>query len=318
MHRIFSRATNVAKQKSQAQIKRGCHNSFFSGNSLNKFYDIEMTPNLSQSLKIADELKEEIYTKQSKTNGNLKKAIYDKLRYLWTFNSNAIEGSQLSLGDTIFFLQEGLTVSGKPLKDFLDAQNHSEAIDYLNEVVQGDVPIDTHLLCSINQILLHNIDALGKPIQKKIHSGEYKKEPNYVLQIDGSIHHYVEPFDVPAQMDDLCQWIDTNLNKQHPIITASIAHYNKVRIHPFQDGNGRGARILMNLILMSHQFTPAIIEVSKRKEYLLCLKSADKGNLVPFTEFVADSINQTQRVILDEINEYLAKNEGSGIKPKLP
>jgi Fic family protein len=108
------------------------------------------------------------------------------------------------------------------------------------------------------------------------------------------------------------------MNKQHPIITASVAHYNHVRIHPFQDGNGRGSRILMNLILMRHHFTPAIIEVSKRKEYLSCLKAADKGDLVPFTEFVTDSVNKTQRTVLEAVNEYLDNNgrPSSSIKPK--
>ena len=307
------------------QIKHSYHSShsnFFAGNPVNQFYKVKLTPNLSKALKVADELKEEIEVQQSKANGNLKKAIQDKLRYAWTYNSNAIEGNQLTLGDTIFFLQEGLTVSGKPLKDFLDAQNHSEAIDYLSGVVQGDLPIDTHLLRSINQILLKHVDyifgkdALGKPIQKKMYAGEYKKEPNYVLQMDGTIHTYVEPFDVSPQMEDLCKWIDAKLNKQHPIITASVAHYNHVRIHPFQDGNGRGSRILMNLILMRQHFTPAIIEVSKRREYLSCLKAADKGDLIPFTEFAIDSVNQTQRVVLEAINEYLGKNEPSGIKPK--
>ncbi len=76
-------------------------------------------------------------------------------------------------------------------------------------------------------------------MQKKVYPGEYKKEPNYVLQPDGTIHEYVEPFLVSSQIYDLCQWINDNLNEKHAIITASIAYYNKVRIHPFQDGNGR-------------------------------------------------------------------------------
>src|SRR5262245_57616735 len=105
---------------------------------MDQFYQVRITSNLTASLEKADKLKQEICKKRLKTNGNLQKAINDKLRYLWTYNSNAIEGSRLTLGDTIFFLQEGLTVSGKPLKDFLDAQNHSEAIDYLHDFIQGE------------------------------------------------------------------------------------------------------------------------------------------------------------------------------------
>ena len=280
---------------------------------MDQFYRVKTTPTLAMSLEKANSLKDEIYQKKLKTNGNLQKSINDKLRYLWTYNSNAIEGSRLTLGDTIFFLQEGLTVSGKPLKDFLDAQNHSEAIDYLHEVVQGEISIDAHLLCSLNALLLKNIefipgkDAMGKPVQKKIYPGEYKKEPNYILQPDGTIHAYVEPFLVPSQVYDLCQWINDNSNENHAIITASVAHYNKVRIHPFHDANGRGARLLMNLILMFHKFPPAIIEVSSREEYLDCLKIADKGDLLPFTQYIADSVNKTQQLVLEEIDKYTSQ-----------
>lgn len=314
----FLKTFNTIKKGSSPHTKmpkRYQHGQFFGGDPLAQFYQVKTTPSLTASLEKASKLKDEICLKKLKTNGNLQNVIQNKLHYLWTYNSNALEGSRLSLGDTIFFLQEGLTVSGKPLKDFLDAKNHSEAIDYLYEVIQGKLPIDPHLLCSLNAILLKGIDfiygkdALGQVVQKKIYPGEYKKEPNYVLQPDGSIHEYVEPFQVPSQLYDLCEWINGNLNEKHPIMTASIAHYNKVRIHPFQDGNGRGARILMNLILMHHKFPPAIIEVDSRKDYLDCLKMADKGDLVPFTQYIADSVNKTQQLVLDEIDVFLNKNE---------
>lgn len=286
--------------------------ALFEGTNLHQYYHIPQSPLLNNSLLELDNLKDKIKLGQSKANGNLQTAVHDKLRFLWTYHSNAIEGSKLSLGDTIFFLQEGLTVSGKPLKDFLDAQNHAQAIEYLYEVVRKTYPIDAHLLSSLNALLLKGVeyipgkDAAGNHVQRRIYPGEYKKDPNYVIQPDGTMHEYVEPHLVSPQIDGLCQWISKSSDNYHPVITAAIAHYNFVRIHPFQDGNGRGARLLMNLVLMRERYFPAIIAVEERKQYISCLKEGDKGNLLPFVQFVAQSIIKTHTQVLDEINTYLS------------
>lgn len=287
---------------------------FFRGDdSLSKYYRVLPNPALTERLQAIDRMKIEIAERRKQTNGNLTQAIQDRLRFLWTYHSNAIEGSKLTLGDTIFFLQEGLTVGGKPLKDFVDAKNHSEAIDYLRDVVKGDYAIDCHLLRSMNALLLKGVDFIpardiqGRDFQKRVKAGEYKTDPNYVIQPDGTIHEYVEPYLVDRQLTDLCEWI--NGNPHHAVITAAVAHYNMVRIHPFQDGNGRGSRLLMNLILIKQGYNPAIIEVEKRAEYLASLKEADKGNLVPFTYFIANTVQSTQEAVLAEINKYLSANK---------
>lgn len=281
---------------------------------LGQYYRFLPDRSLRERLDNLEHTKQEISERRARTNGNLVQAIHQKLRCLWTYHSNAIEGSRLSLGDTIFFLQEGLTVGGKPLKDFLDARNHDEAIDYLYNTVTGEYDIDCQHLRSMNQLLLQGIDTIpavdqmGRPVQKKLYSGQYKSDPNYVLQPDGTIHEYVEPHLVAGQLSDLCQWI--NHSQLHPVATASIAHYNMVRIHPFQDGNGRGARLLMNLILLKADYIPAVIVVDQRDRYLAALKAADQGNLSPFVAFVADAVQNTQAVVLDEINHYLANQSG--------
>nr|MCH9769810.1 hypothetical protein [Gammaproteobacteria bacterium] len=148
---------------------------------MNRYYQVQSTPELTSSLTQIDQLKAEIHERQSSANNDLTEAIQAKLRYLWTYNSNAIEGGTLSLGDTIFFLQEGLTVQGKPFKDFLDARNHAHAIDYVLEVVREQRSIDVHLIRSLNALLLMGVetipalDASGQPIQRKIKPGQYKK-----------------------------------------------------------------------------------------------------------------------------------------------
>lgn len=317
LHRLKQTTDFFLKQVKPEISTSRSFSTFFEDNPLQQYYKIKMTSELRENLERVDELRTEIQQLRSKTNGNLNEAIQTKLRFLWTYNSNAIEGSKLSLGDTIFFLQEGLTVGGKTLKDYLDAQNHSEAIDYLYDTVKNKLPIDAFLLKSLNAILMKGVDfipgldANGNPIQRKLISGQYKKGLNYVIQPDGTTHQYVEPFLVPQQVEDLCQWIKTNPENYHPCLVSAIAHYNMVRIHPFQDGNGRGARLLMNIILMREHYYPANIEIEKRKEYLDCLKLADKGELVPFCLFVAGSLVNTQNIVLDEIKNYQSSNSFS-------
>lgn len=267
------------------------------------------------------DLKQEIRQYCEMADDDLKAIIHQKLRGLWTYHSNAIEGSTLSLGDTLFFLQEGITVGGKPLKDFLDAKNHAKAIDIMYEVVKEQRPIDPQLIKYINYILLSGVDStlaldpFGNKVSKPLTPGDYKKAPNHVLQPDGTIHRYIEPYLVPAEMGTLFDWIEAHIKNEHPVVTAAIAHYNMVRVHPFDDGNGRGARILMNLILLREAYTPAIIRIEDRKEYIDCLTLADKGDINPFVGFVAKSLLWTQEAILEEFKKHL--NNNNNHTPKL-
>lgn len=87
------------------------------------------------------------------------------------------------------------------------------------------------------------IDINGHKVEKPANPGRYKTVPNHVLQIDGSIHFYTDPIHVPDEMEALCQWVEKQIHRQHPVVVAAIAHYNMVRIHSFDDGNGIGARL---------------------------------------------------------------------------
>jgi Fic family protein len=234
-------------------------------------------------------------------------AIQQKLRVDWTYDSNALEGSSLTRGETLFFLQEGLTVEGKPFKDFLDARNHAEAIDFVYQVVQEERPITPGLLKEINALLLSGITHTetvnedGHKVKKPVRAGEYKRLPNHVLQPDGTIHFYVDPLQVPNEIEILCTWIQEKLPTTHALIVAARAHYNFVRIHPFDDGNGRGARLLMNLILIRKRYPPAIIRREERRRYLETLAQADQGNLEPFLHFITASLLQTQTTLLQTL-----------------
>jgi Fic family protein len=165
----------------------------------------------------------------------------------------------------MFLFQYGISAEGKPFKDYLGAKNHAEAIDFLYDIVKNERDISTGVLKEINALLLSGvkytkaIDSEGKPAEKPANPGEYKKLPNHVLQPDGTIHYCVEPLHVASEMDMLFSCINENLHELHPVIFSAVSHLNMVRIHPFDGGNGRGARILMNIILIRKGFPPAIV-----------------------------------------------------------
>jgi Fic family protein len=236
--------------------------------------------------------------------------LVNRLRTDWTYHSNTIEGSTLSRGETHFFLTEGLTVEGKPFKDFVDAKNHAQAVDILFEIVKEARPITEGLIKEINALLLQGAaftpakTSLGQIVKKPIHPGRYKKESNHVEQSDGSIHYYVDPLHVDDEMQHLFAWINKHINALHPVHTAAVAHYNMVRIHPFDDGNGRGARLLMNLILMHRGIVPAVVRIETKRRYLDVLKQADLGDLTPFIKFVAEATRETQQSIHDVLAKH--------------
>jgi len=277
---------------------------FDSGNNI--YYKCSVNESLQKKLEQIDELNRTVEQNRP-LEGDLLSTIEEKLFVEWTYNSNALEGSTLTQGETMFFLKYGLTVEGKPLKDFLDARNHAAAIQFLYDVVKNRRDISPALLKEFNALLLSGvtsvsaIDRDGRKIEKRTNPGAYKILPNHVLQLDGTIHKYVEPEQVAPQIEILCNWINQNLEIVHPVIVAAIAHYNMVRIHPFDDGNGRGTRLLMNLILLKKGLPPAIIKNEKRRFYIESPASADKGELLPFVNFIADSCIETLEMMRREL-----------------
>lgn len=273
-----------------------------------RYFEYQRTPELAEQLAEADRLKAELDACRNVADLEPRwDAVYTRLRHHWTYHSNAIEGSTLTLGETIFFLQEGLTVEGKPFKDFLDARNHAQAIELLFEFVAQGRPITEGFLKELNALLLNGVtetpalDQFGRRASKPARPGEYKIRPNHVLQQDGTIHYYVEPEQVAAQMAYLCDWLQAHQAALHPIVLASLGHYNLVRIHAFDDGNGRGARLLMNCLLMRAGFPPAIIYNEQRRRYIEAIQAADQGNTAPFIAFVARSLNVTQQEMLQDL-----------------
>lgn len=233
--------------------------------------------------------------------------IQEKLRIEWTYNSNAIEGNTLTLGETMFFLREGLTSEGRPLKDYLEAKNHAEAIDALYDIINKKRGLTESVIKELHGVLLKGMEftyakgASGKIIKKALHAGMYKTQPNHVLTIKGTIHHYADPLKVKDEMESLLKWYHSD-KKTHVIEKAARFHYRFVSIHPFDDRNGRMARLLMNLILMQSGYTPAVIKNSDRRKYLEVLAQGDTtGDLTLFITFIAEQLFNTTQTVAEII-----------------
>ena len=268
-------------------------------------YAIPQSEQLNESFARIDVLRNRL-TELKDAHSHLWPNIFKKQKIAWTTETNAIEGSSLSFSDTLFFLEQGLTVEGKPLKDFLDARNHAEAIDLLYQRLDDEQPITPGFLKEFNALLLSGvshtpaIDAMGRPIQKPAHPGEYKTQPNNVILPDGSMKTYIDPIHVSTEIEKLCNWI--NADDVHPITKAALAHYIFVTIHPFDDGNGRGARILMNLILIKVGYPPTIISNADRTSYLDALRQGQAGQGTDqFVAFISQSLEATLK---DMINDF--------------
>jgi len=232
------------------------------------------------------------------------RAIQERLRIEWTYNSNAIEGNTLTFGETLFFLREGLTSEGRPLKDYLEAKNHAEAIEGLDEILRSERPLTESVIKELHAVLMRGTEysmakgARGQMIKKTISPGKYKMLPNHVLTLSGKIHHYADPLHVKDEMEKLMSWYHST-EALNPVERAAIFHYRFVAIHPFDDGNGRMARLLMNLILIGAGFPPCIIKNIHRKNYLKALEEVDqKKSFEPFVEFVAKELLGTLETVI--------------------
>jgi Fic family protein len=232
--------------------------------------------------------------------------VLQKLRLDWNFHSNHLEGNSLTFGETKALILFGITAQGKPLKDHFEITGHDEAIKWVEDIVHKKEPLNENFIRQLHILLLkepHQIDAVtpdGLPTKKMIKVGEYKSTPNHVVTKTGEIFRFATPEETPAKMFDLLEWYrEKETDKEtNPILFAADFHYKFIRIHPFDDGNGRMARILMNFILMQYGYPPVIIKTGEKAQYIAALEQADAGIFEPFFEFVITNETRSLELML--------------------
>lgn len=219
------------------------------------------------------------------------KRLWRKLLLDWNYHSNRIEGNTLTYGETELLLIHGTASGDHDLRHYNEMQAHDVAITHLREMAEEDRPISEGDIRDLNRILLKEpfwkeaITPEGQPTRKEIIPGEYKTVPNNVRTASGDIFHFADPADVPIRMGDLISWLRRSMEagELHPLEIASKLHHEFVLIHPFGDGNGRTARLLVNYVLMRSGYLPLIVPTEKKDSYLAALRLADAGDLAPLT-----------------------------------
>ena len=232
--------------------------------------------------KVLDEKKQKLDSKRPLPKETLK-SLEENFKLEWTYNSNAIEGNTLTLKETKVVL-DGITIGGKTIREHLEAINHKEAIEFLEELVKDNNELSEMDIKNIHAIVLKGIDNEN--------AGRYRTE-NVI--ISGASHIPPDAIIVPESMEKLIYRYDEWKEKYHPIIVAALLHAEFVKIHPFIDGNGRTARLLMNFEVMKNGYPPIIIKNEERHKYYDAL---DVGALTgDYTDFVKMVTKQAEEMI---------------------
>lgn len=223
------------------------------------------------------------------------KKLWYRIRLDWNYHSNSMEGNTLTISETATLLIHARHAGNKLGRHYDEMKLHDEVLFYLLEIIREDIPINEKLIRELHASMMgddYTIDATdpyGNEVKAKGRPGQYKNSPNYV-QRGKEIYRYTAVEDVAPKMYELVNWLNDELAKKelHPIEIAAIFHVRFVTIHPFDDGNGRIGRILMNLILMKSKLAPAIIQREEKPQYLDALVLAQDGeNHAPLLNLVA-------------------------------
>ena len=219
------------------------------------------------------------------------------------YHSNAIEGNVLDVGETRQIVELGLTIAGKPLKDQAEAKNLNAALDYLEELATGlSSPISLHDIRQIHTLILRGIDDENAGDYRKVH-----------VAISGSDYEPPDPMNIDSQMREFIDWLQS-ASSENPINVIQIAaacHAWFAQIHPFIDGNGRTARILMNLVLMRAGYPIAVITKDDRIRYYDALEQSQISDLTPFISLVLECVSETLDEYETAADEQRAQQEWS-------
>ncbi len=250
-----------------------------------KKHEIQVQNNLEEILNKIDDLKAKLNEFRNLDSYRIGQAL--ELEY--TFESNRIEGNTLTLRETDLVVNQGITISGKSMREHLEAINHKEAINYLKELIHKEADFSERDLLLLHTLILKGIDTK--------YAGNYR---DVQVMINGSRHLPPQPFIIKKQMEDLFFWYQAYKNQLHPVVLAAELSERLVTIHPFIDGNGRTSRLIMNLILLKNGYVIANIkgDAENRLKYYQALENAQvEGKKEDFHLFIANEE-------LDALNRY--------------
>lgn len=250
---------------------------------------------------------QEIRSKIEENSKKLQKLLQNKdnqkvldkwLKTELAYTSNAIEGNTLTRRETELAIEEQITTGAKPINDYLEARNHANAFDFICEAAKNKVQIDENYVLQIHKIILSGIDDSNAAFYRSVK-----------VRISGSQTILPNPLKVPDLMSDFGKWL---LEKDNDVLIKAIeAHYRLVSIHPFVDGNGRTARLLLNSILLENGYAPIIIRKIDRKRYLTALETYQtKINSEPYYKFMLSALNRSLKMMIDLLDVEKVEPQG--------
>jgi Fic family protein len=200
----------------------------------------------------------------------------------FNYNSNHLEGNTLTYGQTKLLLLFGKMKGDVSFRDCEQMKAHNVGLEMMKvEALEKERPLSENFIRDLNRIILagdfYKLSSDGS-YRYKIHTGDYKTRPNSVITSVGEMFDYASPEETPSMMGDLVKWYSVQEQETvlSPVELAALFHYRYIRIHPFEDGNGRIARLLVNYILLRHNYPMVVIPTADRKNYLNILSLCDE------------------------------------------
>ncbi len=218
-----------------------------------------------------------------------KKDLFDRFTANFTYESNSLEGNSLTLKDVNIIMFENISIKGKDLREIYETRNSREVVE---KIIKGKFKVTEKDIIEMHKILCRDLDiSLG-----------YKKFPNVLI---GKKIELTPPEKVESEMRKLIAWYNENKSKIHPLKLASLFHGKFQQIHPFEDGNGRVGRFIINVILTENKYPPLIIRKSQRISYLTALEKFDKKYPTSLERFILEKFKETYRNFFEIYVRYL-------------
>ena len=235
-------------------------------------------------IKEIDELKTQI-DKHRPLSKNAIEQLKEYYRVGLTYSSNAIEGNSLTETETKIVIEDGITIGGKPIKDYYEAMGHSEAFSFLYELAKNKT-ITEHDILKLHHLFYYRIDENN--------AGKYRKVN---VLITGSTFKPPAYSEVPELMKKFTNSISAMRKKYHPVEFSARVHKELVTIHPFVDGNGRAGRLLMNLALLQTGYVITIIPPILRNAYIDTIKKSqiEPKSDAPFINFISSMVYESAK-----------------------
>lgn len=247
-------------------------------------------------LDIVDELSVEFKKNQPLKHEN-KIKLDKKFRLEFNYNSNHLEGNTLTYSETQLLLFFDETKGSHTLREYEEMKAHDVAFALVKEWAEDkELPLTETNIKNLNEVILvkpfwkEAITPDGQSTRRLIKIGNYKDQPNSVRLSNGEIFEYTSVANTPIEMQELIDWYRSEENNIHPVTLAAMLHYKFVRIHPFDDGNGRVSRLLMNYVLLRNNLPPVVIKSDDKANYLRALHEADTGNFEPFITYIGEQL----------------------------